>query len=60
MKIQRTTCPEGSLLHNSRQANDYADCFEGIISDNENNVNVELVGKAFFSSSPKWIAKIFY
>ena len=55
MKISTTTLPDNSLLNNNPQKYDYIDSFQSEINDPNNKIVSSDVGKAFFSSAPKWV-----
>jgi hypothetical protein len=57
MKIAPTSFPTKSIL-NTKQYN-YVDSFVGDITDNENKIKAIDVAKAFFSSAPQWVDKLF-
>jgi hypothetical protein len=59
MKTLKTGLPTNSLLYHNRQQYDYVDSFEGSLKDYSNQFTSVDVAKAFFSSSPKWIEKLF-
>ncbi|MBX3254646.1 MAG: DUF2867 domain-containing protein [Chitinophagaceae bacterium] len=55
MKIIKSTLPDKSLLNQTYKKYDYVDSFQGLIIDKENKLRSTDIGKAFFSSAPKWI-----
>lgn len=57
MKIAPTAFPLTSIL-NTKQYN-YVDSFVGDIADKENKIKAIDVAKAFFSSAPQWVDKLF-
>jgi hypothetical protein len=59
MKIIKTTIPENSLLISTHKKYDYVDSFQGFINDTENKITSVEIGKAFFSSGPKWVEQLF-
>jgi uncharacterized protein DUF2867 len=59
MTINTSTHPYHSLLNLTGKKYDYADSFQSSIVDKENKLNTTDIGKAFFSSAPKWIDKLF-
>ncbi|WP_418263527.1 DUF2867 domain-containing protein [Flavobacterium faecale] len=59
MKIVRTTLPYNSILNTSHKVYDYMDSFQGVFNDVENKTTSADIGKAFFSSGPKWVGKLF-
>ena len=59
MKIIKTKLPEDSVLNNSPNKFDYIDSFMGVFNDNRNLINTTDIGKAFFTSGPKWVEKLF-
>ena len=59
MTIIETTLPDNSLLNSNDKKYDYLDSFEGTVVDKENKLKSADLGKAFFSSAPKWVDKLF-
>ncbi|HMS66889.1 MAG TPA: DUF2867 domain-containing protein [Saprospiraceae bacterium] len=59
MKIQTSNLPITSLLQTTFKNWDYVDSFQGEFSDVENKIHVIDAAKAFFSSGPKWVGKLF-
>ena len=59
MKIIKTSLPKGSVLNTSQKEYDFSDSFEGVFKDNQNTINITEIGKAFFSSGPKWVDNLF-
>ena len=57
MVVQKIELPSDSVLKKNHY--DYADSYSGKFIDTNNEVNILLIAKAFFSSSPKWIGKLF-
>ncbi|WP_454045492.1 DUF2867 domain-containing protein [Chryseobacterium sp. Marseille-Q8038] len=57
MKINKTEFPEKSILSPGKKDFDYMDSFEGELINKE--LDITTVGKAFFTSSPKWGKKMF-
>lgn len=57
MKIETVNIPQQSILASERY--DYSDTYKGSFLDKENKVDSFTVGKAFFSSVPKWGEKLF-
>jgi len=57
MKIQKVILPKYSILFNRKF--DYSDSYKSVLDDAQNNINSIDVGKAFFSSTPKWIGSLF-
>jgi Protein of unknown function (DUF2867) len=58
MIIIKSTLPYHSLLNQTDKKYDYVDSFQGSITDNGNKLNSTVIGKAFFTSSPKWVGKL--
>lgn len=56
--ITKVQLPENSILNNSLIKYDYVDSFQGVI-DRVGKINSTDIGKAFFTSSPKWVEKLF-
>ncbi|WP_100615704.1 DUF2867 domain-containing protein [Confluentibacter citreus] len=59
MKVIKTIIPNDSVLNASHKKYHYVDSFQGIINDANNKFTSGDVGKAFFSSGPKWIGHLF-
>ena len=59
MKIVKANLPNNSILNNSHKKYDYVDSFQGVLNDYGNKITSVDIGKAFFSSGPKWIGKLF-
>jgi hypothetical protein len=59
MKVIKTTLPAQSVLAGNKKKYDYIDSFEGSYFDRKNNITSAQIGKAFFSSSPAWVDKLF-
>lgn len=57
MKTKRCDLPPISAI--LQEKFDYADSFEGNFVDQHQNIDIVKIGKAFFSSGPKWIDKLF-
>lgn len=57
MKIKKSAFPPTSVL--AKESYHYADSFEGELTDVQQNLTTAKVGKAFFSSGPEWIEKLF-
>ncbi len=57
MKIEKVNLPKNSIL--AKTDYDYVDSYKSDVKDNQNNIDSLTVGKAFFSSSPKWIESLF-
>ncbi len=59
MRIIKTTLPNNSILNTSLKEYDYVDSFYGVLNDIENKITSVDLGKAFFSSGPKWVGQLF-
>lgn len=59
MTIIKTHLPNSSILAGNHKKYNYVDSFQGTLFDGENKFKSIDVGKAFFSSSPKWVEKLF-
>ncbi|MGR3857300.1 MULTISPECIES: DUF2867 domain-containing protein [Chryseobacterium] len=59
MKIKKTEFPEKSILSPGKKDFNYIDSFEGEFADGGRNIDISEVGKAFFTSGPKWGKKMF-
>ncbi len=57
MKIRKSAIPPNSIL--TKYHYNYADSFEGDLTAHHQNLSITEVGKAFFSSGPRWIEKLF-
>ncbi|SEL71975.1 Protein of unknown function [Aquimarina amphilecti] len=57
MKVEKVNLPETSLLLKNEY--DYSDSFISEFIDKEDTIDILVVTKAFFSTSPKWIEKLF-
>lgn len=58
-KIKKIEFPEKSVLFTGKKDFDYIDSFEGELTDRSRNINITEVGKAFFTSGPRWGKKMF-
>ncbi len=58
MTIIKSALPYNSLLNQTGKKYDYVDSFQGSIVNNGNKLNSTDIGKAFFSSAPKWVDKL--
>tara|TARA_B100001939_G_C16644548_1_gene489052 strand:- start:90 stop:635 length:546 start_codon:yes stop_codon:yes gene_type:complete len=59
MKILKISLPNNSILNTSNKEYDYVDSFQGVLNDNENKFTSTDISKAFFSSGPKWVGRLF-
>jgi Protein of unknown function (DUF2867) len=59
MKIVQSVLPVESVLLLENKKYDFIDSFAGKIIDIDNTITIQKVGKAFFTSSPKWVDKLF-
>ncbi|MDQ1856103.1 MULTISPECIES: DUF2867 domain-containing protein [unclassified Chryseobacterium] len=59
MKIKKTEFPEKSILSPEKKDFNYIDSFEGEFADGGRNIDISEVGRAFFTSGPKWGKKMF-
>lgn len=59
MNIKRSKLPDTSILNSNDKTYNYVDSFEGMLSDHEKIFKPADIGKAFFSSGPKWVEKLF-
>ena len=59
MKIIKSKIPDNSILNSNHKKYDYVDSFQGILLDGENKFTPKDIGKAFFTSGPKWVGKLF-
>jgi hypothetical protein len=59
MTVIKSTLPETSILNAGCAKHDYVDSFMCVLIDRENTLSSTDIGKAFFTSSPKWVDKFF-
>ncbi len=59
MRIKKIEFPAKSILSQGKEKFDYVDSFEGGLVGNGQNFDITQVGKAFFTSGPKWGKKMF-
>jgi len=59
MNIIKTKIPIASILNTSSKNFDYEDSFMGTYNDNQNLNGITDIGKAFFTSGPKWVEVLF-
>ncbi|AZA98950.1 DUF2867 domain-containing protein [Chryseobacterium joostei] len=59
MNIKKIELPEKSVLSKEKENFDYIDSFEGKLTDTRRSIDITEVGKAFFTSGPKWGKKMF-
>ncbi|WP_291883241.1 DUF2867 domain-containing protein [Chryseobacterium sp.] len=59
MKIKKIEFPAASILSQGKEKFDYADSFEGELGGNGQDYDITQIGKAFFTSGPKWGKKMF-
>ncbi len=59
MTIIKATLPKSSILNTDQKKYDYVDSFRGVLNDDKNKFSTVDIGKAFFSSGPKWVGKLF-
>jgi Protein of unknown function (DUF2867) len=59
MTILKSNLPEQSALNIANKEYDFIDSFVGVVDDENNSINSRKVGKAFFTSSPEWVDKLF-
>ncbi|WP_299443737.1 DUF2867 domain-containing protein [uncultured Aquimarina sp.] len=57
MKVEKVKMTNESLL--VEKDYDYSDSFKTDFIDKDNKIDIMVVSKAFFSSSPEWIGKLF-
>jgi len=57
--ISKSQLPLQSILNIDKTKYDYIDSFSGILNDKQNTLTSTKLGKAFFTSSPEWIGKLF-
>ncbi|MFP3834024.1 DUF2867 domain-containing protein [Chryseobacterium sp. SIMBA_028] len=59
MNIKKIELPAKSVLSKGKGNFDYIDSFEGELEDTGHSIDIAEVGKAFFTSGPKWGKKMF-
>jgi hypothetical protein len=59
MTIIKTILPKHSILNANHKKYDYVDSFRGILNDEKDQFSTVDIGKAFFSSGPKWVGILF-
>ncbi len=59
MKTEKVEVPEASMLLKDNDTFDYIDSFREDFTKSNRNFTSTEIGKAFFSSSPKWIEQLF-
>lgn len=59
MSISKTSLPRVSVLYNDKEQYDYTDSFTAAVQDPKSKLTSVEIGKAFFSSGPSWIGKLF-
>ncbi|GAB3650089.1 hypothetical protein GCM10028791_16840 [Echinicola sediminis] len=57
MTVSKTELPQNSVLAGILY--DYTDSFEGELADPDQVITSTDIGRAFFTSSPKWVDKLF-
>ncbi|MFD3002790.1 DUF2867 domain-containing protein [Pontibacter toksunensis] len=55
----KTSPPEGSILNINHRKFDYFDSYQGTLCDADNNLTLVDAAKAFISSRPGWVRKLF-
>lgn len=59
MKVIRSTVPEDSVLVRDGSKYDYIDTYKGLLKDANDKIQSKDVCKAFFTSAPGWVDKLF-
>jgi hypothetical protein len=59
MKVTKTVIPVDSILNSTSEKFDYSDSFKSELNDPKNTLTSVDFGRAFFSSSPKWVSQLF-
>lgn len=59
MEIIETELPTKSILKNDGVNYDFVDSFVGEFNYNKNTITSAAIGKAFFTSAPNWVDKLF-
>lgn len=59
MRIKKAEFPEKSILSQGKKDFDYMDSFQGELANDGRNIDISEIGKAFFTSGPKWGKKMF-
>jgi hypothetical protein len=58
VKIEKTNLPENSILK-TENSFEFIDGYKGDFVDRNNKIDIQTIGKLFFSTGPKWIDKLF-
>lgn len=58
MKITKSNLPENSTLK-KEYSFEFIDGYKGNFIDKNNEINIQSIGKLFFTTGPKWIDKLF-
>lgn len=58
MKIQKTILPQKSILR-TEKAFRFIDSYKAGFNDEKNEIDIQKIGKLFFSTGPKWVDKLF-
>lgn len=59
MKIKTSNLPDDSLLKKSQTKYNYIDSYKGVLLNSTKEITANDLGRAFFSSAPKWVEKLF-
>jgi len=59
MTVNNMELPDKSILKKDEKHYDYIDSYQSEFVDKNNNISPTEIGKAFFSSGPKWVEKLF-
>lgn len=59
MKIYKSKLPDKSVLNDTKKTFNYIDSFDGLYIDKDLSITSTDIGKAFFTSGPKWVEKLF-
>ncbi|MDD2851144.1 MAG: DUF2867 domain-containing protein [Desulfuromonadaceae bacterium] len=57
--INKTSLPSASILHTPDQRSDYVDSYSSVIEQHGQNLAIDEVAKAFFTSGPEWVESLF-
>lgn len=59
MTVKKNGLPEKSILKRDGKNYDYIDSYQSDFTTTNNNISPTEIGKAFFTSGPKWVEKLF-
>lgn len=59
MTVKKIGLPENSILKKDGKNYDYIDSYQSDFTTKNNTISPTEIGKAFFTSGPKWVEKLF-